>query len=137
MFSVAFFSDLIVGSELAVGYVMKICLACTQFFINKFGLIFECFITINHNTFHRIIYLVCTSTRNTMYENSHAWRRKLRIQLMVDIAKKELDSGKEFEEIYAKLEQEMLKRWKLVSGTRKQYLDTIRKVLDNQFVLTH
>ena len=72
-----------------------------------------------------------------MYENSHAWRRKLRIQLMVDIAKKELDSGKEFQEICPKLEQEMLTRWKLVSGTRKQYLDTMRKVLDNQFVLTY
>ena len=72
-----------------------------------------------------------------MYENSHAWRRKLRIQLMVDIAKKELDSGKEFEEICPKLEQEMLTRWKLVSGTRKQYLDTIRRVVDNQFILTY
>ena len=74
---------------------------------------------------------------DAMYENSHSWRRKLRVQVLVDIAKKELDSGKEFEQIVGKLEQEMQVRWRLVSGTRKQYLDTIRKVLDNQFVLTH
>ncbi len=72
-----------------------------------------------------------------MYENSHAWRRKLKIQLLVEIAKEELDSGKEFAEISETLEQEMQTRWKLVSGTRKQYLETIRKVLENQFVLTY
>ena len=72
-----------------------------------------------------------------MYENYHAWRRKLRVQLLVEIAREELDSGKEFAEISEKLEQEMQTRWKLVSGTRKQYLETIRKVLENQFVLTY
>lgn len=79
-----------------------------------------------------------TSTKLLMmYENSHAWRRKLRVQLLVDLAKKELDSGKEFNEISDMLEQEMHTRWKLVTGTRKQYLDTIRKVLNNQYILTH
>ena len=72
-----------------------------------------------------------------MYENSHSWRRKLRVQSLVEIARKELDSGKEFTEILDKLEQEMQIRWKLVPGTRKQYLDTIKKVLENQLVLVH
>jgi len=56
---------------------------------------------------------------------------------MVLIAKRELECGKEFDEISEKLEQEMQTRWKLVSGTRKQYLDIIKKVLNNQFVLTY
>ena len=70
-----------------------------------------------------------------MYENSKSWRRKLRIKFLVDIARKELDSGKGFEQITDKLEQEMLNKWRLVPGTRKQYLDTVKRVLDNQLVL--
>jgi hypothetical protein len=70
-----------------------------------------------------------------MYENSHSWRRRLRIQSLVDIARKELDSGKEFDQITGKLEQEMQIRWRLIPGTRKQYLDTVKKVLNNQLVL--
>ena len=70
-----------------------------------------------------------------MYEHPSVWRRKIRLQILVDIAKEELESGKEFDEFSEKLEQEMRSRWKLVYTTRKQYLDIIKKILDNQFVL--
>ena len=72
-----------------------------------------------------------------MYENSHSWRRRLRLKTLVDIARQELEAGKEFNEFSQKLEQEMQSRWKLVPTTRRQYLDTIKKVLDNQFVLVY
>lgn len=72
-----------------------------------------------------------------MYENSHSWRKRIRLQELVIIAEQELESGKNFEDITEKLEEEMKRRWKLVTGTRKQYLDTIKKVLDNQYVLTN
>lgn len=61
----------------------------------------------------------------------------MRIQTLVDIAKKEIESGSEFDEFSLKLEKEMQIRWKLVRGTRKQYLETVKKVLSNQFVLSH
>ena len=70
-----------------------------------------------------------------MYENSHSWRKRIRLQELVTITEQELESGKSFEEITEMLEEEMKSRWNLVVGTRKQYLDTIRKVLDNQYVL--
>ena len=72
-----------------------------------------------------------------MYENSISWRRKLRIKSLVDIARTELNSGKGFAQITDQLEQEMQIRWKLVPGTRKQYLHTVKKVLDNQIFLTN
>ena len=72
---------------------------------------------------------------SAMYENSHSWRRKLRIQRLVDIARKEIESGKDFSEFSTRLEQEMQIRWKLVKGTRKAYLDTVKKVLENQLFL--
>jgi hypothetical protein len=72
-----------------------------------------------------------------MYEYSQSWRRRLRLQSLVDIARMELKSGKKFDEFSQKLDQEMQIRWKLVPSTRKQYLDTVRKVISNQFVLVH
>ena len=72
-----------------------------------------------------------------MYEHPGACRRKLRLQALVDIARKEIESGKEFDDFSPILEQEMQTRWRLVSTTRKQYLDTIKKVLENQLVLVH
>ena len=68
-----------------------------------------------------------------MYENSIAWRRKLRIKSLVGIAMQELDSGKRFDDISDKLEHEMQIRWKLVPGTRKQYLHTVQGVLENRY----
>jgi len=74
---------------------------------------------------------------DNMYEYSQSWRRRLRLQSLVDIARMELKSGKEFDEFSQKLDQEMQIRWRLVPSTRKQYLDTVRKVISNQFVLVH
>jgi hypothetical protein len=51
------------------------------------------------------------------------------------IAKHELESGKETNQIYEKLDQEMQTRWKLGISTKKQYLDTVNKILTNQYVL--
>ena len=74
---------------------------------------------------------------DNMYEYSQSWRRRLRLQFLVEIARIELKSGKEFDEFSQKLDQEMQIRWRLVPSTRKQYLNTVRKVISNQFVLVH
>ncbi len=70
-----------------------------------------------------------------MQETAQAWRKKMRLQLLVDMARKELESGKEFEEFSDKLEKTMQNKWRLVHTTRKQYLDMVRKILDDEFVL--
>jgi hypothetical protein len=70
-----------------------------------------------------------------MYDRPASWRRKLRVQSLVKIARKELVSGKEFDEFSDVLEQEMKIKWKLVPSTRKQYLVTVKNVLENKFVL--
>ena len=70
-----------------------------------------------------------------MYDNPATWRRKLRVRSLVGIARKELESGKEFDEFSDILEQEMKMKWKLVPSTRKLYLVTVKKVLDNKLVL--
>jgi hypothetical protein len=72
-----------------------------------------------------------------MSEYSQSWKRRLRLQILVDLAKKELESEKEFNEISQKLDQEMWIRWKLVISTRKQYLEIIKKILENKFILIH
>ncbi|MDH3735580.1 MAG: hypothetical protein OEQ94_00990 [Nitrosopumilus sp.] len=74
---------------------------------------------------------------DNMYEYSQSWRRRLRLQFLVDIARIELKSGKKFDEFSQKLDKEMQIRWRLVPSTRKQYLNTVRKVISNQFVLIH
>jgi len=51
------------------------------------------------------------------------------------IAKKELESGKEISLVYEILEEEMQSRWRFVDSTKKQYLDAIKKILTNQYVL--
>ena len=71
-----------------------------------------------------------------MSEYSQSWRRRLRLQLLVDIAKKDLNSGNNFNDVFLKLDKEMQDRWKMVPSTRKNYLEMIRKVLDNKFVVT-
>ena len=70
-----------------------------------------------------------------MYDTHATWRRKLRVQSLVEIVRKEVESGKKFDEFSDMLEQEMKIKWKLVPSTRKQYLETVKKVLDNQIVL--
>ena len=70
-----------------------------------------------------------------MVEHVHAWRKKLRLQELLVITKQELESGKELGVINEILDMQMQKRWNLVSTTRKQYLDDIKKILANQYIL--
>ena len=63
------------------------------------------------------------------------WRKKLRLQELVDIAKNELESGKEISKICEILDKEISFRWKLVNSTRKLNLEDVKKILANQFVL--
>ncbi len=70
-----------------------------------------------------------------MVEHVQTWRKKLRLQELVDIARQELELGKEITLVYEILDQQMQERWNLVSSTRKQYLENINKILTNQYVL--
>ncbi len=70
-----------------------------------------------------------------MAEHMQTWRKKLRLKDLLDITKKELESGKEITLVYEILEKEMQSRWKFVASTRKQYIDDIKKILANQYVL--
>ncbi len=70
-----------------------------------------------------------------MVDHIHTWRKKLRLQELMDITKQELESGKEITVINEILDRQMQKRWNLVSTTRKQYLNDIKKILANQYVL--
>ena len=70
-----------------------------------------------------------------MTEYAQTWRKKLRLQILVDIAKNELESGKETNQVYERLDEEMKMRWKLVITTRKQYLDDVKKILTIQNIL--
>jgi len=70
-----------------------------------------------------------------MVDHVHTWRKKLRLQVLMDITKQELESGKEITQINKILDKQMQKRWNLVSSTRKQYLEDINKILTNQYVL--
>ena len=70
-----------------------------------------------------------------MTEHVQTWRKKLRLQELVDTARKELESGKEIALVYEILDVQMQEKWNLVSSTRKQYLENINKILTNQYVL--
>ncbi len=70
-----------------------------------------------------------------MVEHVLAWRKKLRLRELLVITKQELESGKELGIINEILDTQMQKRWNLVSTTRKQYLDDIKKILTNQYIL--
>jgi len=59
-----------------------------------------------------------------MAEHVQTWRKKLRLQELMAITRKELESGKEITQIYEILEDEMRVRWRFVGTTRKQYLDS-------------
>jgi hypothetical protein len=71
-----------------------------------------------------------------MVDCAHTWRKKLRLQELMIIARKELESGEEIDLVYEILDDEMVKRWRFVKSTKKQYLDDIKKILANQYVLT-
>ena len=70
-----------------------------------------------------------------MAEHVKTWRKKLRLQELVVIAKQELESGKDIAKVYEILEEEMQERWGFVGSTKKQYLDVVKKILTNQYVL--
>ncbi len=70
-----------------------------------------------------------------MTDHVQTWRRKLRLQELVVIAKQELESGKEITLVYEILEQVMQERWRFVGTTKRQYLDDVKKILANQYVL--
>ncbi len=70
-----------------------------------------------------------------MTEHVQTWRKKLRLQELVDTARQELELGKEIALVYEILDEQMQERWNLVSSTRKQYLENINKILTNQYVL--
>ena len=70
-----------------------------------------------------------------MVDHIHTWRKKLRLQELMIITNQELESGTEITIINEILDIQMQKRWNLVSTTRKQYLDDIKKILANQYVL--
>ena len=70
-----------------------------------------------------------------MVDHIHAWRKKLRLRELMAITNQELESGKEITVINEILDIQMQKRWNLVSTTRKQYLNDIKKILANQYVL--
>ncbi len=70
-----------------------------------------------------------------MAEHVLTWRKKLRLQELMDTARQELESGKEIALVYEILDEQMQERWNLVSSTRKQYLENINKILTNQYVL--
>ena len=83
------------------------------------------------------MFIVLKDKIYNMSEYSQSWKRRLRLQILVNIAKKELESEKQFEVVSQKLDHEMQIRWKLTIPTRKQYLEIIKKAMENQFVLAH
>lgn len=71
-----------------------------------------------------------------MVDCAHTWRKKLRLQELMVVAKREIDACEEIDLVYEILEDEMQTRWKFVSSTRRQYIDDIKRILANQYVLT-
>lgn len=71
-----------------------------------------------------------------MAECAHTWRKKLRLQELMIIAKREIDAGEEIDLVYEILEDEMDTRWRFVGSTKRQYLEEIKKILANKYVLT-
>ena len=71
-----------------------------------------------------------------MADCAHTWRKKLRLQELMIIAKREIDASKEIDIVYEILEDEMQARWRFVGSTKRQYIEDIKKILANQYVLT-
>ena len=70
-----------------------------------------------------------------MADYVQTWRKKLKLQELLDIAKQELQTDTDIDTVYKKLDLEMQIRWRFVSTTRKQYLEDIKKILAKQYVL--
>ncbi|MDE1863724.1 MAG: hypothetical protein KGI33_12580 [Thaumarchaeota archaeon] len=56
--------------------------------------------------------------------------RKDRIDVLVNIAKEEFDKKSTYEEILHRLNLEMLGKWTLSGGTRKEYINAVRARLE-------
>lgn len=67
-----------------------------------------------------------------MADYAQTWRRELRIQELVDIAKKELELGTEITRIYQILDDVIYAKWRSIPTTRRQYLESVKKSLVNQ-----
>ncbi len=67
-----------------------------------------------------------------MVDCAHTWRKKLRLQELMIVARRETDAGEEIDLVYEILEDEMETRWRFVSSTRGQYLEDIKKIMENQ-----
>ena len=52
------------------------------------------------------------------------------------VAKRELDAGEEIDIVYEILQDEMESRWRFVGSTKRQYIENVKKILSNQYVLT-
>ena len=72
-----------------------------------------------------------------MSDHVQTWKKKLRLQELVEIARKELEEGKERSQVDEILEETMVTRWKFVTSTKKQYLSDIKKILANQYILAY
>jgi len=77
--------------------------------------------------------------KSHMTEYPQAWRKKLRIKLLVEIAQHELKDEnydeKKIEGIREKLDSEMKTRWNLIRIIRKDYLERVEKILRKEYVL--
>ena len=71
-----------------------------------------------------------------MADCAHTWRKKLRLQELMVVAKREINAGEEIDLVYEILEDEMDTRWRFVGSTKRQYLEDIKKILVNKYVLT-
>jgi hypothetical protein len=71
-----------------------------------------------------------------MVDCVHTWRKKLRLQELMIVAKRELDAGEEIDIVYEILQDEMESRWRFVDSTKRQYIEDIKKILSNQYILT-
>ena len=70
-----------------------------------------------------------------MVDCAHTWRKKLRLQELMIVARRQTDAGEEIDLVYEILEDEMETRWRFVSSTRRQYLEDIKKIMENQYGL--
>ena len=70
-----------------------------------------------------------------MADCAHTWRKKLRLQELMAVAKREIDAGEKIDPVYETLEDQMQARWRFVGSTGRQYIEDIKRILANQYVL--
>ena len=71
-----------------------------------------------------------------MVDCMQTWRKKLRLQELIIIARNELKSGKDISQVNQILSEQMQTRWRFVGSTQKQYLIDIGRILNNQYILS-